>query len=119
MECGVESDVLERAEAAWQAANDELVAAARLRRPVERRSGAPTLQIPDSMLALGAIGTAASELAVMMGELRKLITAAREATVGRDHIERSVEVEIMTVAWQTRRVRTLRVKYEERWRRPR
>ena len=114
----MESDVLERAEAAWVAGNDEVQAVEAIPRPIEPQGGSGPPQLPDSLAALGALSTAAGGLAQMLGLLRTLITAARNATAARNHIERAVEVQIETVAEQTRKISAMRFRYHEHWQRP-
>jgi hypothetical protein len=112
----VESDVLERAEAAWNAGKDELTAAGNLPPPRQRGAGGG-LQVNDLMVMGGTVNTAAGELARIMGELRDLIDAARGAGVARELIERTIEVQTEKVSEQSREVRSLRLEYELRWRR--
>ena len=97
------------------AGNEEVLAVGAISRPIEPRRDCEPLQLSDALVAFGALGAAAGALALALASLRTLITAAREATDGRNYIERAVEVQTETVAAHTRKVSTMRFEYHERW----
>jgi hypothetical protein len=110
----VESDILERAEAAWNAGNEELQRVIKLPRP-KPESVPDGLKVGEQALQRADLDPPTERLAMTLGVLRDFITAAKGASVGPGLAESNVVTRLEQVNAQTHRLRALREKYEARW----
>lgn len=102
------TDLVERAEAAWQAGKDEVDRVAKLPRPWVLETG-------DDPVEQGALDSPTEELAKELDLLRDLITQARGANSAElGMTETAIEAQLGTLEAQTRDLRTLREKYQAR-----
>jgi hypothetical protein len=111
----VGSDMLKRAAAAWWAGSEELNQVARLPAASAPVGSNGALPIGDARVERGALNVATTTLATLLGTLQTATTTARAwgAEIGLADLNLPTQVE--TVEAQTRRVRTLRERYEARW----
>ncbi len=113
----VMTDILERAEAAWQASNDEADAVGEVLKDEKflaaMARSAATPQDDGPVPTFLRIVSAGGELKSTREGLRRLITAAQDPSAGHESIERELEEQIERLSNETRKVLTLRLKLEE------
>lgn len=109
------TDLLKRAAAAWWAGSEELDRVARLPGVSSAIGSRGVLPIGDVRVERSALNVATSTLATLLGTLQTATTKARDwgAEIGLANLNLPSQIE--TVEAQTRKVRTLREKYEKRW----
>jgi hypothetical protein len=109
------ADLLQRAAAAWWAGSEELDRVAKLPGVSSAIGSRGVLPIGDARVERGALNVATTQLGALLGALQTATTTARNwgAEIGLADLNLPKQVE--SVEAQTRRVRTLREKYEARW----
>jgi hypothetical protein len=111
----VESDIVERAEAAWQAGSDEVAIVAKLPAATSESGAGGVLVIRDAVVQRGALQEPTTELARMLGMLRSSIAATSEAGAALAPADLNLTTQTEAVEGQTRAVRGMREKFQATW----